>query len=275
MKCTFDHIKSYAEGNNCPILFSGDLFDRYNPPAELVNWMADHMPTIWGIPGQHDLPFHRYEDIKKSAFWTLVKLGKIHLIKPGETVEFQKQKMIVHGFPWGFPVKPCDEVQNGYIKVALIHAYCWMPLYSYPNAPTENLAGSWMEKLKGYDVAVFGDNHKGFSISGTPPKIINGGTTICRKYDEKDYRPFVGTICNDGSIGRMYLDTTKDRWIEVVNPNKLDDVTAAYTDIAKELGQLGDAAVNFGEAVKWYIEKNKVTRDEVRKIILEALEDNL
>jgi hypothetical protein len=28
---------------------------------------------MFAVPGQHDLPYHRMEDLMKSSFWTLVE----------------------------------------------------------------------------------------------------------------------------------------------------------------------------------------------------------
>ena len=75
----FQQVKDYHQqvegipyGNVVPIICAGDVFDRPNPPIELVNWAIRTLPTMYSVPGQHDLVHHNLSDIKKSAYWTLV-----------------------------------------------------------------------------------------------------------------------------------------------------------------------------------------------------------
>jgi hypothetical protein len=89
-----------------PILIAGDIFDRWNAPAELINFVIAHMPKYtWAIPGQHDLPHHNYDEITKSAYWTLVEAGCIYNIPPHQPVNTHTS-LRVHGFPWGCKLTP-------------------------------------------------------------------------------------------------------------------------------------------------------------------------
>ena len=65
-------LRTLATLHNCPIVYAGDIFDKWNSPPELINFAIEHLPKGHAIPGQHDLPLHNYEDIRKSAYWTLV-----------------------------------------------------------------------------------------------------------------------------------------------------------------------------------------------------------
>ena len=61
-----------------PILCAGDVFDRWNSPPELINFALEYLPPqMYSIPGQHDLPNHNYNEIDRSAYWTLVAANKI------------------------------------------------------------------------------------------------------------------------------------------------------------------------------------------------------
>lgn len=255
-----------------PVLCAGDIFDRWNPTPELINFALEELPDgMFCIPGQHDLPYHRYEDIKKSGYWTLVVSGKVCNVTPNCPVA-TSLGLRVHGYPWGFPPTCLETPHDLLIEVALIHKYLWITGHNYPGAPGENRLGRTRKSLGGYDVAIFGDNHQGFMVLGKENKcgIINNGTFLRRKTDEKDYQPFLGLIYTDGSIDRHYLDTSKD----ILNEeSSLKDVSCIDTkEFLEELLKLGDASLNFADTVRNYLE-SKGMSDSVRKIILQALEE--
>jgi DNA repair exonuclease SbcCD nuclease subunit len=80
-------IDDIARSLGVPVLIAGDVFDRWNAPAELINFAIDHMPTgVLSVPGNHDLPNHDLDQIERSAYWTLVRAGALSYLD--ETVAF-------------------------------------------------------------------------------------------------------------------------------------------------------------------------------------------
>src|SRR5258708_3774350 len=78
-----NELHSLAETHKCPILVAGDVFTRASDSPFFINWVIEHIPKFWyGVPGNHDLLYHSYEDIKHTSYWTLVKAGKIFNIEP-------------------------------------------------------------------------------------------------------------------------------------------------------------------------------------------------
>jgi hypothetical protein len=67
---------------NPPIVYVGDIWDHYRQPPEAINWAIRELPKGYAIPGQHDLRHHNYEDIKKTAYWTLMEAGVILDMRP-------------------------------------------------------------------------------------------------------------------------------------------------------------------------------------------------
>jgi hypothetical protein len=115
-----------------PLLAAGDLFHTYNQPPEFIDFLLDHLPTLIAVPGQHDLPGHRYEDVHKSVFGVMVKVRRVTLVPPGEPLHLAYNwkginGMRVFGFPWGVkPSPPEGPRPNGYLDVALCHKYVWL-----------------------------------------------------------------------------------------------------------------------------------------------------
>lgn len=70
MARTLDELAGIASHYYVPILCAGDVFDRWNSPPELINFAIKHLPPMHCIPGQHDLPNHSLEDIRRSAYST-------------------------------------------------------------------------------------------------------------------------------------------------------------------------------------------------------------
>ena len=65
-------VRAVVETHKCPLIVAGDVFDEgwraHKCPPELVNFAIRHLPVCYAVPGQHDLPHHRYADVDKSAY---------------------------------------------------------------------------------------------------------------------------------------------------------------------------------------------------------------
>lgn len=257
-----------------PIIVCGDLFDQWNPPIGFVNQLLEEMSCkkIFAIPGNHDLRHHSYVDRRESGYWNLVKHGRITNIDPDEPYEYGN--MILHGFPPGYEVEPLEKSHDLCLNVAVIHSYIWTASTGYKDAPEETRLKKWLPKLKGYDVALFGDNHLcvGWNMSKEKegPSIWNSGTFIRRKADEKKYRPSVGLLYEDGTIKVHYLDISKDQFATNYNESKEDQ--RDFSSLVKELSELGDAGIDFPAAVRRALQREDV-EESVKKIALAALEE--
>jgi DNA repair exonuclease SbcCD nuclease subunit len=271
------------EHENCPIICAGDIFDRsrkvadgWNASAELINFALNELPdNIYAIPGQHDLPDHQYADIERSAYWTLVEAGKIKNILPGDA-RIVDNKLALYGFPPGYAIeKPYQH--HAWIKcgivIAVVHDYIWITGHSYPDAPKEKKIGSnsFYPKWSGYDVVVYGDNHKGFNrkIGGTI--VYNCGTLMRRKSDEINYKPRVGLLMEDKSVVTHFLDTSADKYIDRASLSKAKDSSLDTKEFFDELEKLGNTALDFKDAMKEFLHRHN-TADPVKRIINRAME---
>lgn len=254
-----------------PIICAGDIFDRWNPPAELINFALEYLPSgIYAIPGQHDLPYHSYEDIKKSGYWTLVASGKIKNLPPKELVEVQGlSPLVLHGFPFGVDIERSHKPNDLLLNMAVVHKYVWHKSAGYTGAPEEGRIGNLEKDLKGYDVAVFGDNHSPFHCKVGKCQVWNCGGFFRRKSDEKDYEPAVGLLYKDGRIERKPLDISKDKFSDVPDQFKGNQIN--LESFLDELQTLSDTTISFEEALNFYMDKEK-TPKSVRDIILKSVQ---
>ena len=264
-------IKAVANHYSAPILCAGDVFDHWKAEPQLINFALNHLPEMYAIPGQHDLPLHNIELIQRSAYWTLVLAGKIHNVPYGDSVMIENN-IILHGFPYGFPIKALEEKTKKY-HVAIAHDYFWMDTHCYTGAPKGNNSTAYKDRVNGYDAVVFGDNHKGFLTDIDDVPIFNCGGLMRRSVDEKEYNPQIGLLCKSGQIIIQKL-------------NILSDVFEEKEELRGVRGKLGRADLenflyglddlqhkhfDFIEAIEYAIKSRQVD-NKVKKIILEALE---
>lgn len=266
-----DQLADLAGEHDAPILCAGDLFDRWNSPPELINWALDHLPKMLTIPGQHDLPTHNYGLMHRSAYWTLAlgasSIRGIHDLEPDKT--HGVQELIVEAFPWGVDLHPPTYKGKDRLKVAVVHQYVWTIGHAYPGAPMESMLRKGMKELKGWDVVVFGDNHKGFISQKGDTTVFNCGTLQRRKSDEIGYKPQVGLLYEDGTVEPHLLDVSEDV-IEETSPAREAREDMELEDFLGELTKLKESELDFRDAMDRVLKEHK-PKPLVRKLILEVM----
>lgn len=255
-----------------PILCAGDLFDRWNPPPELIHFALVNLPDgMICIPGQHDLPNHVLGLKHRSAYGVLAQAGKIVDISDMQG-SYNTAEFAVFGFGWEQEIEP---LPKNLLKsktapiIALIHKYVWVKGCSYPDAdPNANVA-SLKDRLVGYDIAVCGDNHIPFNARAGDCLIFNCGGFMVRKSDELEHRPSVGLLHADGSVTREFLDVSDDHYFTAAE--KPLEVPVNMRDFIRQLEGLGEHGLDFREAVTAHLRSDDIHPD-TKRIITEALE---
>jgi DNA repair exonuclease SbcCD nuclease subunit len=261
-------LKSHA--GDLQILCAGDIFDRWNPSPELINFALDHLPNgMICVPGQHDLPNHSMGLIHRSGYGVLLKAGKISDISDGEW--FEKNEFVLHGFGWGQEIKPQPEDEKDCLTIALIHRYCWMAENRFPGALQSSHVVSYKKALQGYDFAIFGDNHKSFVADAGACKVVNCGGFIRRKSDEQDYQPSMWDLYSDGTVKRVKLDTSKDVFHKTLEEEESPINMREFIDKLEGLGEHGS---DFRQIVKGHLQREDI-HPKVKEIILRALHENV
>ena len=252
-----------------PVIAAGDIFDRWNAPAELINFCIDHLPEMWAVPGQHDLPFHSYGEWERSGLCTLAKIGKVKLL--GDVpVDFllpagcKNRVLLVYGFGWEKPICPPIPHTEA-IHLAVCHRYVWSnPRNSYPDAPESGKLQLIAKEFKGYDMVLMGDNHKTISAPFNP-RFFNPGTFMRRKADEIDHKPCVGLLKVDGSIEMKYLDVSGDKFVQA------EEVKQDFGEFVDRLQEMGECGLSFEEAVQRAMADGKAS-EGAKRTILEAIQ---
>ena len=285
MRHQLEQLDNIADG--LPIICCGDLFDKWNPPPELTNFVLKHIPkNMWAIPGNHDLPAHDYNQMHRSAYGTLVEAGRIRNIeKPTQLAAMHRthgpNTFIIHPFPHGFKLAPVlrkkgkkkkKESNDSYLHVAVVHDYIWNKgTTGFHGAPKSTLVGGMTKRLKGYTAAFFGDNHIGFQTKLPNCEVLNCGSFMRRNIDQKKYKPQVGLLYEDGTTGWCRLDCARDKFIETDMVFEILNTSIDIAEFISELGRLGKTGLNFFESVTQFLDEHKTSK-RVVNIILKAMD---
>jgi len=266
-------VKELQEEYKCPVICAGDIFERWNCSPELINFAIKFLPdNIYAIPGQHDLPLHQIEDIHRSAYWTLVKAGKI-IDFSYDLINIGDSQLTLYGFPYSKGLDSLD-CESKFIQIAVVHDYIWTGKCGYPNAPKEKKIYRNVNdygKYFGYDVIIYGDNHQGFCIKKGETTIFNCGTLMRRKSDEIDYKPQVGLLLESGEVIPHYLDISKDKYLETIEEEEVNPELDMKSFI-EELEKLDETAFDFAERMKQFLQQTKKISVQAKQIILNAME---
>lgn len=269
-----DELTALQEKHDCPIFCAGDIFDKWNSPAELINFAMGHLPYMHCIPGQHDLPEHDLGQIERSAYWTLVKASIIHDMS--ETVVYHEEGLMIYPFCYGKKITLFKG--NKKIKpIAIIHEYNWVPGHVYQEevAAKSQHVDSGRREFEGYDIVVSGDNHSAFSVLLGKTQFVNCGTFMQRKSDEWTYAPSVWMLLADGQMVQHPLMTSYDKHLDITKAERLerDNEDIDLSSLIDGLGKLGKCTLDFADAVKHHLAKYPVDK-RVERRIFKAMESD-
>jgi hypothetical protein len=277
MAQAFGQLRARARELDVPIICAGDVFDHWKAAPELINFAMDYLPEMHAIPGQHDLPLHNYDDIQRSAYWTLVKAKIIHHLEPGIPTIFPSPgnypDLFVHAFPWGKEVTPNPSVDRG-LHLAVIHSFIWRPQAGYPGASKESKLDNWRTRLKGYDTALFGDNHRPFVGAAGQTIVFNHGTFFLRKSDERSISPHFGVLMSDGDVHLEHQDV-QTAWGDMENIKAAEALNSGdIRNLVSQLEELGSTGLDYVDAVAMYVETHEVPKP-VKEIIVKIIQNEL
>ncbi len=245
------------------IYCAGDIFDKWNAPAELINFAINTLPMMITIPGQHDMPSHNFEELDRSAYGTINYANTIRDISGGE----DENRIGWRGFAWGS--EPPKRKGEEFFGVSLIHEYVWMPGKSYKDAAeggnTKQIAIKYDSKL-----VVSGDNHIHFYDKTN--NVYNCGGFYRRTKDQIDHHPCVGLVYNDYHVVPYRLDISGDVHLTEQQSEEMRVANEELKQYIHGLSALGETNIDFQHVVARYLEKTSVS-ENVRQYLRKCLLD--
>jgi DNA repair exonuclease SbcCD nuclease subunit len=231
-------IVSIANDKEVPLKIVGDIFHTPVVPMQLLErtiaelLQANYPVSI--LPGQHDEPFHSYDNLNKSAFGVLR-----HTFKE---MTADEANLTYEGVPFGAEPRLQREI-------LFIHRL----VLPKPIPNVEGILAEDLLKLYPYAKWIFcGDYHHSFCVERRGRKVVNPGCIIRQAADMKDYQPIV-----------FYVDTDKD----VVEDIELKSDTGELVDDAylEKEKERDDRIANFVDVVKGKTEVTLSFRDNLTR----------
>lgn len=268
---------------NVPIVCSGDVFHKWNAPAELINFAITHLPKMYSVRGNHDLPYHDYNLIKKSAYWTLVEAGVIEDIPKNEwrtipSPTAEGLPLVLHGFPYGSKLLPNDRsMLPEAVHLAVVHAYVWTNTSTaYTGVSKDKYVTKYTEVLQNYDAALFGDNHVGFLFPVNEPEyklqyLFNPGAFIRQSVTERQHWTGVGVVRSDGTIYKQ-RGVIGEEWEEIADRGQ-EETEIDLHRVSEFIELLADANTKSLDFTQILLRSLDGVNKAVKRAILECLEE--
>jgi len=246
-----------------PILCAGDVFDKWNSPAELINFAKDYIPQMYCIPGQHDIPHHNYSMMNKSAYTALLNTNAIH-----PHSEFAGQPFEVEWFPWEAdePARECE-----FEGISVIHRYAWEANACHIRSTMDSNAKS-LSKVYDSRLVVSGDNHKPFYNKSL--NFFNCGGFYRRNSDQAEHKPRVGIVYRNYKVIPYQLDTSEDKHIPTEMASELEYIQSQANDWITNLRRLSNNSTDYRLAVETAMRQNGVLK-EIRNYLLGVIDDEV
>ena len=267
-------IVNLTKKHDCPVLIAGDIGDKHQWPNWLLRWFVSTVKgtNIIAIPGQHDLPGHRIDEVDRSAQGVLSITEVIDLRT--ETFVTVENDFNLISFPYSKPLAhfKINRETNAYPKVAVAMTHQMIvenkPLWPGQEAPRGN---SILKKFSEYLLILSGDNHNPFTAEYKGRVLINPGSMMRTTAAQIDHKPRVYLWWADSNeIKPVYLPIEK----EVISRDHIeeqeerDERHEAYITRMRDDYEIG---FSYEGNLKEHIEINEVEK-EVKERIWEMIE---
>lgn len=258
---------------NDPLLHAGDVFDsaRPNNSQELEMVLLGYAPNnMYVIPGNHDLPYHRFDKLHKSSLGVLFiahKFNPLNYLQYGKTVIGGCD---IYGFPYGTKMVHVDDIEPNQFNIAMTHQLVFKDEIPY-GVNNATVALDLLKEFSEFDVILSGDNHKQFIVEHNGRFLINPGSLLRISADQIDHKPALFAL-NQGEIEVIPIPIEPD----VVTREHIEEKEErrqridAYIEIMKKNGD-PTIGVSFEEKVNNYL-KNNTVRPGIKDKLLEAME---
>jgi hypothetical protein len=299
MQRPLDELTTLKRKYKCPIYCAGAIFDRWgkegdkNVCPKLITFALRYLPEMIAIPGQHDLPDHNSKYLEDSAFGTLVEAEKISPLfefldgtNKMSPQGYDEPDYSITGFPYGVLLESeaIGRSKDITTRIAIVHEYkhCGQP---HPKAPKSSYLERSDTCYNGWSHIIYGDNHQPWfreeDEDGELPTVINCGTFMIRDKNERDYKPRVTILFNDGSFDFHELDTSEDIYWDdapVTDTSKSSDILLdeiSIGELQRGLQAIQTSAYDFRNSIRLAVKRtfNKHVREVIEKVLSEISDE--
>ena len=198
-----DYILQYcSEHGAAALLVAGDVFDTPFVPFFVVGQYTGlfrrklRSTKLIAVFGQHDLRYHSLEQVENTPLHLLLLATDGVRAQPDSPVVLG-DSVKVYGVSWGEKIHPPDD---NCFSVLLIHRMVTKSGALFPGQ-TDYIEAKKLLSKTGYDLIVTGDNHEPFYEELNGRLLINNGSLVRLRIDQKDVKPrFSSVEIENGTI---------------------------------------------------------------------------
>jgi hypothetical protein len=242
-------IAKTAKEKNIPIFMTGDIFDAPTVPDYIKNMFIEafYQTNVFGIAGNHELPWHQWDKVDQSSFGVLWRSG---IIKPIPILQARHahygQEVIGEG------------------DMLFLHTLIFEDKKSMPPNTKAMTAKEALDKYPDAKFIFAGDNHHGFGYINEGKNnhryVVVPGCLNRQASDFKDYEP------------RIYLIDTD---IESIKPIPVPDVCEIVTDAyVQESKDKMDRIHSFASLIKEKMQQGKGSGIDFKENVKKGMENN-
>lgn len=183
-------IVSLSNQHKAPIAIVGDLFHTSRVPDEVVSMLIQEALLarfgMYVISGNHDLPYHAWENVQRSSFgiiWTLAEAGN---------TSFHPLWELGNAGNWGMPIRGAYDS-----TIQFLHRLVFKATKDLPPNVEACTAMDLLEEFPDHKWILTGDMHKSFHFKYGDRHVVNPGCITRQAADFKDYQPVVALIDTD------------------------------------------------------------------------------
>lgn len=253
-------IESIRVENQCDlILNSGDLFEHWKAPPELLSFALYHLPEkMQVIYGNHDLPQHNLGKNEKSA---------VHVLELAERLKI----LWNHGGHW--------EQEPNWTAPYIIagrRVIIWHVMHYHMTPPWPGAVGYSSDQLldlcdeHDIDLILTGHYHRTVYKTRNGRTVFNGGAITQQTIDQVDHKPCVGLWNAETNTVRIQYLMNGREFISTEHSDTKKAKSERYDAFIQRTRALTRPDLDFEENLNTFFHENK-TPEAIRRIIIDAL----
>ena len=238
------------------LVLGGDLYDVPNVPSKITSMLIYHLANAYGnvhfIAANHELPWHRFDNISTSSIGILKAIAgdnteKIRLYTP-------KEQLIEGRFQHSHEELP---------DIAVIHTLSFPTEDDVPfNAKATTAQALCEEYAQTY--LLVGDNHTTFHATVGNQHVFSSGCLTAQNVNEKDHKRgvwFIDTDTGEFEFIEVSHDPSKVSADHITRKREKQAEIESVLEAIKS-GKM-DVSLDYVKNLFYYVEHNKVKQEVI------------
>lgn len=206
------------------VLLPGDVFNNYGRDSykvvyDFADVVTKYNQNIYAVMGQHDIRYHR-TDLTETPFHILCKSGVLTLL--GENPHVLEKRLHLYGASWD-DIIPKVQDKKAY-NVLVIHKMVIKDKKLWPGQEDYVTGKYFLRNYKDFNLIVCGDNHSSFSCTLHDRMLVNCGSLLRMRSDQKNHQPCF-YIHDTEKLKHTKYRIKIEKYENVFNLNRIEEAT--------------------------------------------------